>query len=180
MVQFFKENDALEQKMYESGAAAMSAAGMTLDDFDADAYESQPFGDIISDNNLSPLSNAITKEIFRQFFNEVFLAFGSAGTFESYISVFKKIFGDDVDIVFTVPDPGSLEIDITTMNIEVFNFVARRIVDDQYVFDNVVTEDDEQILFRSIKGFESQYELEQMLFELVPGGIATTITLAFG
>lgn len=175
-MQNFK-GDALELKMIASGQGAMTAVGLTLDDFYEDAYQSQPLGDVIVEGNFSPLAQAIPQEIFRQTFDELFRSFQSAGTFEGYISVFKKVFGEDVIIEFTVPEPGHLQIEITSDNFEVSNFVARRIVADAYVYDNVLTQDDEQIIFQTIKGFQSQYELEQMLFEMVPGGVYTEITL---
>lgn len=175
-MQYFK-GDALELKMYESGKGAMDAVSLSLDEFYDDAYDSQPFGDLIAANDFAPLSKAIALAIFRASFNEVFNAFVKFGTFESYISVFKKIFGDDVDIVFEVPGPGQLNIDIQTANLEIANFVARRIVGNAWVYDQVVDQDGDKILFRSVKGFTSQYELQQMLFELVPAGVYTEITL---
>lgn len=178
-MQRFK-GDALEEKMIASGIGAFEGVDLEKDTFYQDAYESMPLGDIIYLDNRSPLANAIPQDIFRQSFNEIFTSFQSAGTFESYILVFKKIFGDTVGIDFTVPAPGKLVIDIEADGIELSNFVARYIEDNAYVYEEVIDEEGDNIAFQTIKGFQSQYELEQMLFEMVPAGIFTEINLTIG
>lgn len=179
MSQYFKGDDR-EKKFFESVKGTLETIDFQKDEFFDDCYESQPFGDLIFDLGISPLSNAIKKEIFRASFNEVFRNFVTAGSFESYIAVFKKIFGDGADISFTVPAPGKLEIDILADGIQLEDAIARVIFENQYVYEEILTQDDEELLFQTIKGFQSQYELEQMLFEMVPDGIYTTITLTLG
>jgi hypothetical protein len=175
-MQYFK-GDALEQKFDDAGEPIMSELLLQKDLFFAGAYECAPLGELLFDNDRSPLSNAIPREIFRLAFKEIFDAFVEVGTFESYITVFQKIFGEDVGIVFTVPDPGKLNIDITATNVELSEFIARYIEDNTYIFDEVIDDEGDNIVFQSIQGFESQAELEQMLFEMVPAGIYTEITL---
>jgi hypothetical protein len=156
---------------------------MAKDDFFDGAYDAGPLGDLLHEGDISPLSNAINLAIFRACFNTIYDEFKASGTFESYLVVFRKIFGDDVVVSFTVPGPGKLNIDITAEHLEESFFVARHIFDDAYLFDNVKYYDDDgegEILFQSVKGFKTQYELEQMLFEMVPAGIYTQITLSFG
>lgn len=180
--QYFK-GDEFELKFDQAAEPTMSDISLSLDEFLEGAYETAPLGDLIFDTGRSPLSNAIKKEIFRAAFKEIFDAFVKVGTFDAYLTVFTKIFGDDVDVEFTVPGPGQLNIDIEATNIEISNFVARYIEDNAYLFDNVIYEDgdgSDNIVFQSIQGFQSQYELEQMLFEMVPGGIYTQITLTLG
>lgn len=179
MPQYFK-GDALEKKFYNSGEPISSQLSLDKDEFLDGAYEAAPLGDLIFDDDRSPLSNAIPKDIFRLAFPEIFEAFVNVGTFESYITVFEKIFGDDVGITFTVPGPGQLQILIEAEGIEFYDFVARRIVDNAYVFDEVIDDEGDNLVFQTIKGFQSQYELEQMLFEMVPAGIYTEITLTLG
>ena len=81
-----------------------------------------------------------------------------------------------------MPSPGKLQIDISAPGIEESNFVARHIHSNEYLYDNVIWYDgiDDpggNILFQTVKGFQSQYELELMLFEMVPAGVFTEITL---
>ena len=178
-MQYFK-GDELEIKFVETGEPIISQVSGQLDLLEAGAYTCPALGNIIYDNSLSPLSNAILKSIFRETFNDLFASFVGAGTFENYISVFKKIFGDDVEVVFTVPAAGKLNIDITAAGIELSNFITRYIVDNEYFFDEIIDGVSDNIAFQTVKGFETQYELEQMLFELVPGGIYTEISLTLG
>lgn len=178
-MQYFKGDD-LELKMIAVAQPIMDVLSGQKDLFYADAYEAFGLGELIFDNGRSPLSNAIPRIIFREAFQEIFDAFAQSGTFESYLTVFTKIFGDDVDVQFTVPAPGKLEIDILAAGVELSNFLARHIVANHYVFDLVNYEDgdgEDNIVFQSIKGFQSQYELERMLFEMVPDGIFTEINL---
>ena len=175
-MQVYKGDDT-ENKFINSGLPVLNARSFQKDLFFADAYQCQVLGDVLFDTKRSPLSNAIIQTIFRESFSELFQAFIDGGTFEAYLVVFRKIFGDDVDVDFTIPAPGKLQIDITATGFEISNFIVRTIVDNAYVFDNVVDEVGDNIVFQTIKGFETQYELEQMLFELVPSGIYTIITL---
>lgn len=179
MAQYFKGDD-FELSMEASALPTLETIEDSLDEFYADAYECQAFGDLIYDTGRSPLANAIAQNIYRTTFNEVFENFRVAGSFESYIAVFEKIFGESVDITFTVPAPGKLEIDIIAEGIIESNFGARQIEDDNYVLYDIVDYDGDNLIFQTIQGFQSQYELEQMLFEMVPDGIWTQITLALG
>lgn len=178
-MQYFK-GDELELKFDASGEPICSALSLAKDEFLAGAYSAAPLGDIIFDDLRSPLANAISKDIYRIAFSEIWDSFVKVGTFEAYITVFEKIFGETVTLTFTVPAPGRLQINIEAPGIELSNFVARSIEDNTYLFDNVVDDIGDQIVFQTIQGFQSQYELEQMLFEMVPAGIFTEITLDLG
>lgn len=179
MRQFFK-GDEQEQKFFESGDNIVSQLSAGKSEFFAGAYTTAALGDLLYDTARAPLSNAIPRDIFRTSFSVIFDAFLVAGSFESYLTVFRNIFGNDVDVEFTVPDPGKLNIDITAAGSELNDFVARVIEAGNLVLHEVVDEEGDNIAFQTIKGFESQYELEKMLFEMVPGGIYTQISLTIG
>lgn len=178
-MQLFK-GDATEQKFDAVFEPVADTIGLQLDTMFDEAYEAAPLGDVIFDDDRSPLSNAIPKEIFRLAFKEIFDAFVQVGTFEAYLTVFAKIFGDDATVTFTVPAPGKLGISITASGVELTDFIARYIQNNSYIYDEIVDEEGDNIAFQSIKGFTSQYELEQMLFEMVPDGIWTQISLTLG
>lgn len=178
-MQVFK-GDELELKMIAVGTPILEDLSLQKDLFFEGAYQSYALGDLIYDSGLSPLSNAIAKDIFRTSFNEIFQSFTVAGTFESYLEVFRKIFGPDVIVEFEVPGPGQLNINIAAVGVEQSNFIARRIVNNAYVYEKVIDHEGDGILFQTIKGFQTQYELEQMLFEMVPAGIYTVIDLQLG
>lgn len=179
MPQYFK-GDPEELKYYAVGQPLMDIVSGEKDDFFDDAYACALLGELIYDNGLSPLANAISRDIFRTSFSTVFDAFIVAGSFYSYLTVFEKIFGEDVEVTFTVPAPGKLQIDIVAAGVEESTFVARQIESNAYVFYEILDQEDDNLVVQTIKGFQSQYELEQMLFEMVPAGIYTEITLSLG
>lgn len=176
MPQFFK-GDTEELKFYNAGAPALAVITEERSEFYEGAFETFTLGEVIYDLALSPLVNAIPRNVFRTTFFSLFNSFQYAGTFESYLSVFRNVFGSTVDVTFTVPGPGQLNIDIVANGMELYDFIARGLVGTTMVTDNVVTQDGDQIVFQIIKGLNNQYEAETMLFEMVPGGIFTTITL---
>lgn len=179
MAQNFK-GDETELKFEGSASPTLDDIALQLDTFHSDAYNCQAFGDIIYEGERSPLANAITQDIFRASFNEVFQNFLVAGSFESYLAVFAKIFGEDADVTFTVPASGKLQIAIVADEVELSPFLARLIQNNQYVYEAVEDNLGNDIEFQAIKGFQSQYELEQMLYEMVPDGIYTEISLTLG
>ncbi len=208
-MQYFK-GDATEIKMVGCAESILDSLSDEKDAFFEGAYEAEPLGDILWDEKLAPLTNAIKKEFFRTCFQTIFETFVVGGTFESYVDIFKKIFGDQVGVNFTVPAPGKLNIDIIvagysnsnlitqddfeiitqtgTFNIEVktknagtfADAIVREIVGGSLALYTLVDQDDDIIGFQTLLGFKSQAEVEQMLFELVPAGIFTNITLTLG
>jgi hypothetical protein len=174
------KGDATELKFDSAGGTLLTTLSADKDDFFDGAYACFILGEMLWDNELSPLASAIKRTIFRESFATLFESFQAAGTFESYISVFENIFGADVEVTFTVPAAGKLNIDIVAATLEESNFIARRIVDNEWINDEIVDYVGDNIVFQSVKGFESQYELERMLYEMVPAGIFTTITLTVG
>jgi hypothetical protein len=179
MAQYYK-GDATEIKFFDSLNPTAGLLSANLDEFEANAFTCFVLGELIFDNKIGPLTNAIPRSIYRECFQQLFDSFVVGGTFESYIEVFKRIFGDDVVIDFTVPDPGKLIIDIEATGIVLSPWVAKLIVDDAFVYDNIVDDEADNIVFQSIKGFETQSEVETMLFQMVSAGIYTEITLTVG
>lgn len=179
MPQFFK-GDATEIKYYNSGLPSVDAIIAQRDAFYDDAYGCFILGELLYDNDYAPLARAIPREIFREGFATIFESFIIAGTFESYLTVFRNIFGDDVEVTFTVPGNGRLQIDIVAAGFQLSDFITRYIENNAYVFDEIIDDEGDNIVFQTVKGFESQYELEQMLFEMVPDGVYTEITLTVG
>lgn len=179
-MQKFKETDLLEDRMINVVRPLLELLSEQKDTFYNEAFLAAPLGEVIFDLEAAPLTNAIRREIFRDAFQEIFEAFIAGGTFETYITVFKKIFGTDVVIDFTVPAPGKLIIDIEAEGVVLSDFIARYIEDNAYIFDEVIDDEGDNIAFQTVKGFQSQYELELMLFEMVSGGIYTEISLTLG
>lgn len=178
--QFFKA-DETELKFYNAGKGVAEDFELEKDEFFAGAYQCQVLGEILFDSGRSPLANAIPRDIFVTSFSVIYDSFLVSGSFESYLQTFRNIFGNDVDVTFTIPAAGKLQIDIEAQDIVLEEFFAKSIVNNAYAFDQIITKTgSEEIVFQSIKGFETEYELEQMLFEMVPAGIFTDINLTIG
>jgi hypothetical protein len=177
MVQFFKYADQDELNVYDSIEPIVTTVESSINSFYIDAYNAPELGGIIHDNDLSPLTNAIRRDVFVACFQQIFSGWRRAGTFEVYIAVFKKIFGDDVGITFTVPNPGHLQIDLEANTGIENQFQAKQIESNQYVYYDLLDSDGDNLVFITPLGIESQYELEKVLYTLVPEGIYAEITL---
>jgi hypothetical protein len=176
---FFK-GDEQELKMYNSMLGIMQGIGLGLNEYYLGAYEAVPMGEFIYDEERVPLTNAIKREIFIQCFKQIFEAWTFCGTFESYLLVFRKIFGEESSIEFTVPGPGRLQIDIETFGAAINPIVVREISGGSYTIYNLVDDVGDNICAQTTLGIETQYELEKILFSMVPNGIYTEISLTIG
>lgn len=179
MAQYFK-GDTEELKYYNSANPISDVLSANLTDFYDDAYGCFILGELLYDNDYAPLANAIPREIFRTTFEALFNSFLVAGSFEAYLSVFRSVFGEEVDVSFTVPAAGKLEIAIVATGLEIYGTKVREIGDDVYDYFTLTDDEGDRIVLQAVKGFESQYELEQMLFEMVPAGVYTIISLTVG
>lgn len=179
MVQYFK-GDETELKYFACGDTISSQLSLVKNEFFEDAFNCFILGEVLYDTNLSPLSNAIARDIFREAFSTIFESFVTVGSFESYLTVFRKVFGEEVDVYFTIPAAGKLNIDIVATGLEIYGTLVREINDDQYDYFTLIDDEGDRIVLQAVKGFESQYELEQMLKEMVPSGIYTEISLTVG
>lgn len=173
----FKENDELEARVSAALAAAIEPTNIALDAFYAGAETCFQLGDALYEAGRSPLVDAIEQEAFRQVFFTLFSFFERPGTFEFYLTVFRAIWGDDVDVEFTIPSPGVLQIDIEAATLTNYNFVERHIVDNEYLFDEVVTDTGDNIVFRLLSGIRTQEQVDVLMRELAPAGIYGTATL---
>lgn len=175
-MQYYK-GDAKEIQFDLCGQPIMEILSDDRDTFFDEAYACFALGDLLYTENRAPLANAVEQDIFRELFATIFEAFVSAGTFESYLSVFRNIFGDDVTVDFTVSGPGQLDIDLQATGTLTATRLSREILGGSYVYYDRLTSAGDTRVASIPKGFQTEYEAEQMLFELVPAGIYTTISL---
>jgi len=170
MTQFFKGDDQ-EKQFYQGAFPVFDGISSDKDAFFVDAFNCFKLGEVLYDSGAVPMSKAIPRDVFRQSFAALFDSFVVAGSFESYLAFFKEVFGDDVIVEFTVPAPGKLQIDVLATGVVLNDFTT----DDG---DTVTDQDGDNIEFQTVEGFNSEYELKQMLFEMVPDGIVMTPTLS--
>lgn len=178
-MQYFK-GDELEVQIDGLVAPYLSVVSASYDEFFSGAYSAQPLGEIIFDNELAPLTNAIRRDVFLQSFTQIFNSWAFAGTFESYLETFVSIFGESVEVEFTIPDPGKLIIDITTSGLTEFLGIVREIEDNAYVYYELVDDEGDNIVFTGVLGLETEQEVVTMLYTMVPNGIYTEVSLTIG
>ena len=175
-MQYFK-GDELELKIIACCDDLLTSLNTNINEFYSDAYNCKKMAELIYDNDLMPLTNAIRRDIFLNCFIELFEAWSYCGSFESYLTVFTKIFGTGTTIEFTVPGPGKLEIEIEATGFDEHLSIARHIEDDNYIYNYIITQASDNIIFRMLTGIQTQYDCEKLLFTMVPNGIYTEINL---
>lgn len=178
MLQPFKINDAKEKKVTDAFLSLLNLISAETDNFYSGAYESAPLGDVLFELNRSPMAGVIDKDTFRKSFFALHNIFTRPGTFEFYMDVFRAVWGVDVVVDFTIPAAGKLEIEIDALSAQLDDFLARTIVDNEYVYDEVIeTDTGDNIAFQGNQGLKTQDQAEKLIFELYPAGVYTTITL---
>ncbi len=173
----FKLNDEKEEKVRDAALPVLTLLGNERDAFYAGAFEAFPLGGVLFDLRRAPLAGAISRENYIQCFFAIYDLFTRPGTFEFYLALFRAIWGPDVEVEFTIPAPGQLGINISALTVQLYNFVARDIVDNAYVYDEVVDQDGDNIVFQVNAGIKTQSETDALLRELHPYGIYVTSTL---
>lgn len=170
-MQAFKQSDATEIKVRDCALPLLTDLGGERDAMLAGAFTCFELGDVFVELNNSPLADVIAPESFRSSYYAIHQLFTRPGTFEFYIDVFRAIFGTEVDIEFVIPGPGQLQINIASLSVLLEDFLARSIVDDAYVFDEVVDHDGDSISFQGRLGIKTQSEIDALMVELHPAGI---------
>jgi hypothetical protein len=172
----FKPTDAIEQKVYDAFYPLMAILEGDKDSFYAGAYEAYPLGDVLYDTG-HPLTGIVSRETFRASYPAIHELFTRSGPFEFYLTVFRAIWGNDVQVEFIVPSPGVLQINIEALAIQQDFFMARRIVDNAYVYDEVIDDDGDNIVFQTPSGIKTQDEVNKFMRELHPDGLYVETTL---
>jgi hypothetical protein len=174
--QAFKTNDLVEAKVKSCFDTILDLLASYADDFYEGAYEAFPFGDVLFETG-HPLNGVITQDVFREIFPEIHDIFTRPGTFDFYCELFQAIWGEDVSITFTVPAPGKLVIDIEALETEENFALARKIVDNEYVYNEIIDHDGDNIIFQGTRGIKTQRELDALIREISPNGVWVEATL---
>jgi hypothetical protein len=164
-LQRFKDNDITEAKVIEVAMPTLELIGSNLDDFWQGAFTSYLLGEVLYDLDRDPMSGVISRTIFRQIFPEIHQIFTRPGTFEFYLTIFRAIWGEDVEIEFVVPDEGRLQINASNLPI------------DEYVYSELVDHAGDFIMLQDKAGIKNQSELDALINEISPAGIFTETTL---
>lgn len=176
-LQPFKENDTKEQKVKDAFLPILNLLGDDRDSFYEGAYECFVLGDVLFLLKRDPLAGVVTQETFRQSFFAIHNLFTRPGTFEFYLEVFRAVWGDDVAVNFSVPAPGKLLISIEALTVQLDDWLARRIENDTYIFDEIIDHEGDNIQLRGTQGIKTQNETEALVNELYPAGLWVQTTL---
>lgn len=168
MPEYFK-GDETERKIVACGNSLFQVLEGELRLFLQNAYKSEGLGRVIYDMGFSPLVNILSRDVFAESMNALLENFRAAGTFESYIAVFKTIFGADTSVVFEVLGKAHLRINITAKRAgtRLWGTLDKKLVKDKtgkvFVFQRTVKSGD-------------YYEARKLLTILTPGGIYLEVT----
>jgi len=178
MTQKFK-GDATELKMELAAKPAFDLVSASLDQYYDGAYEAEDFLLSLYDEGRMPFTDRVPRDAFVAFIKQAIPNFKFTGTFEAYLFIIRSIFGEDAEVLFTVPDPGKLEVIVNSSSALAFDWQAFEFVDGESLTYEMTTHDGDLLQFRGIPGISSQAQLDQLLSELIPAGIYTEITLQF-
>lgn len=179
VLQAFKENDVLERKVRDAILPFPNLRDSELDLFYEGAFTCFALGDVLYLTLRDPMAGVITQEVYRMAFPAIHQLFTRPGTFEFYLEVFRTVWGEEVDVEFTVPAPGKLFIDIAALNVTPYIALARRIVDDAYIYDELLDDEGDNIIFQGSQGIKTEEEAVALVNEFYPAGLWVETTLSF-
>lgn len=121
-----------------------------------------------------PASQAMPIEEWRMSFNHIIQAFNLSGTYETYITMFKGLFGNNALITFEILNPADLKI---TIDISSGGGASQ---EDEFIteLEDVVTTDElEAIVFIKILEQINDADLQSVLQATTPVGIKVTFDI---
>lgn len=177
-LQTFKPNDVLESRVASCFVPVVEELNVERDSFHDGAYQAAPLGEALYELGRDPLVGVISVEIYSESFPAIHELFTRPATFEYYLTVFRAIFGENVNVSFTVPSPGKLLINADALDPETFRLLAREIENNSYLYSLLVTTDTAaNITASGTQGIKTQSEMNSLIFELSVAGIWTVCTL---
>lgn len=176
-LQRFKENDETEAKVIAVAMPTLNALGVERDDFYDGANTAYGLGGVLYDLDRDPMSGALSRDIYIQAFPAIHQLFKRPGTFEFYLTVFRAIWGDAVEIEFGVPSPGVLTINASVLDLDTFDLIAREIVNNVYTYPEVIDQDGDNIAVVDTIGIKTQSQINALMNEIAPEGIFVITTL---
>lgn len=176
-LQAFKQNDVVEKKVTDAFLTFPNLREANLNEFYEGAYDCFLLGDVLFALKRDPMAGVVTQETFRSSFFAIHQLFTRPGTFEFYLEVFRAVWGNDVAVQFVVPEPGKLLINVEALTIQLEDWLVRRIEDGVYVYEELIDEEGDNIVFQGTQGIKTQSEAEALVNELYPAGLWVETTL---
>ncbi|MGB2579397.1 hypothetical protein AAIR98_001316 [Elusimicrobium simillimum] len=172
MTQFFYK-DNVELKFYGAAEDVFSKLKDELSLWFEKAYSDEQFGGVLYDNAVTPLTGVVARDIFVKHFNQIFEMWRYGGTFESYLYVFRHIFGEESQITFERAAPAHLKINIVSSKTGYFEWIVNKKVDNNIVDSGAIVErkDSLPVFFQQQLGITDFREVQGILNSLNPSGI---------
>lgn len=176
-MQRFKQNDPIERKVTDCFSPMTELIENMRTEFFDGAYTSYGLGEAIFNIGADPMARSSSKETYLESYPAFHELFKKPGTFDFFLGVFRSVWGDDVEVEFSIPTPGHLVINIEALESRADNWTARSIVDNEYIYDNMVDHVGDNLMFQAVNGVKTQQEVDTMMAELSVQGIFTETTL---
>lgn len=173
------KGDETELKYKRAGESFLDTISGSLDELYSGADTSDAFLLMLYDEGRVPYSQRIKREAFVRFIKGALENFAFIGSFDSYIFILREIFGPETDLIFEIPAPGKLEISVNASSDLVFEAIGRELESGSYSFFNISTSDGDDLVFKGLAGIETEAELELLFSEIMPAGLAPTVSLDF-
>jgi len=173
------KGDETELKYREAGEALLGTIAGSLDELYEGADTTEKFLLMLYDEGRVPYSQRIKRAAFVNFIKGAMANFPFIGNFDSYAFILKEIFGQEVGLLFNVPAPGKLEIQVSTAASLIFDFIGRELTDGEYTFFNISDDEGDDLIFLGLSGIETEAELELLFSEIIPAGIFPTVSFDY-
>ncbi len=170
-VKLFRPNDLRDQRFSNVFDDLDDGINSDLDTFFNQCYSSYLLGEILWENDLDPIAKVLKLDYYQRAFNAIHDLFTRPGTYEFFLSVFRAMWGADVEVYFTIIQPGQLKIEIFGSTPTYNEILYREIVGNFYVYGNIETEDGDSITAQESTGPQTVEELLMIMSELGVNGI---------
>lgn len=170
-VKLFSPNDPRDDKFNKVFDTLEVGINNDLDAFFNQCYANYLLGDIIWENNLDPIAKVLKQEFYSTSFNAIHELFTRPGTYEFFLSTFRAMWGADVDVIFTIIQPGQLKIEIFGSTPAYNEILYREIENNTYLYDEILTGDGDSLTSQESSGPQTVEELLMIMTELGVNGI---------
>ena len=141
-IQLFRREE-VDVKNFALWLACHNHTMSGLSDYFNDAYGNKKLAEVIYSGEHADFFKLIKKSIFIKCFSALLESANRIGSFETLTTIIKAIFGHSANVVYSVPAPGILSVDITQHSSDSLEWVT-------VSGGEIKTLDDEEIIFVSL------------------------------
>ena len=115
--------DNLEMKFCGAFDAVFDDIKSALTQFIEECYGAKALGYTLYDSGAAVLDGVVARDVFADYYDDIFRQFPYGGTFESYLFILKRIFGEQAEISFEILASAALRINIKSDKNAFFKWV---------------------------------------------------------